>query len=251
MRFAHVINPVSVNKNNSSYLYYTQPITFESMYQSKMLIEKKNKNVYVDLYTINYEEDDEIIPDYFIKLPYLIKSTNSEYPKFSKKKLPFIQDIFDSINKYVNADYIIFTNSDIIIHNNFYQFIYKQIIKYNFDSMIINRRDNIPKFINNIQLNKEHLNLIFELSGERHIGRDCFIIENSILKKLNMKNMFIAHPPWGLMLMKYLSKLANKFKMLRSEFLTFHLGNDNNHQSSNKLDELTKINIINSKSIRI
>jgi hypothetical protein len=221
------------------------------MYQSKMLIEKKNKNVYIDLYTINYEEDDEIIPDYFIKLPYLIKSTNSEYPKFSKKKLPFIQDIFDSINKYVNADYIIFTNSDIIIHNNFYQFIYKQIIKHNFDSMIINRRDNIPKFINNIQLNKEHLNLIFELSGERHIGRDCFIIENSILKKINMKNMFIAHPPWGLMLMKYLSKLANKFKMLRSEFLTFHLGNDNNHQSSNKLDELTKINIINSKSIRI
>ena len=43
MRFAHVINPVSVNKNNSSYLYYTQPITFESMYQSKMLIEKKIK----------------------------------------------------------------------------------------------------------------------------------------------------------------------------------------------------------------
>ena len=131
MRFAHVINPVSVDKNNSSYLYYTQPITFESMYQSKMLIENKNKNVYVDLYTINYEEDDEIIPDYFIKLPYLNKSTKTEYPKFSKKKLPFIQDIFDSINKYVNADYIIFTNSDIIVHNNFYQFIYKQIIKHN------------------------------------------------------------------------------------------------------------------------
>jgi hypothetical protein len=251
MRFAHVINPVSVDKNNSSYLYYTQPITFESMYQSKMLIENKNKNVYVDLYTINYEEDDEIIPDYFIKLPYLNKSTKTEYPKFSKKKLPFIQDIFDSINKYVNADYIIFTNSDIIVHNNFYQFIYKQIIKHNFDSMIINRRDNIPKFINNIQLNKEHLNLIFELSGEKHIGRDCFIIENSILKKINMKNMFIAHPPWGLILMKYLSKLGNNFKMLRSEFLTFHLGNDNNHQSSNKLDELTKINIINSKLINI
>ena len=245
MRFAHVINPVSVDKNNSSYLYYTQPITFESMYQSKMLIENKNKNVYVDLYTINYEEDDEIIPDY------LNKSTKTEYPKFSKKKLPFIQDIFDSINKYVNADYIIFTNSDIIVHNNFYQFIYKQIIKHNFDSMIINRRDNIPKFINNIQLNKEHLNLIFELSGEKHIGRDCFIIENSILKKINMKNMFIAHPPWGLILMKYLSKLGNNFKMLRSEFLTFHLGNDNNHQSSNKLDELTKINIINSKLINI
>ena len=66
-----------------------------------------------------------------------------------------------------------------------------------------------------------------------------------------MKNMFIAHPPWGLILMKYLSKLGNNFKMLRSEFLTFHLGNDNNHQSSNKLDELTKINIINSKLINI
>lgn len=251
MIIAHVINPVLVDSSNTSYLYYTQPITFESMYQSKILTEKKNKNVHIDLYTINYEEDDKIIPNYFIKLPYLTKSTNSEYPSISKRKLPFIQDIFDSIKKYINADYIIYTNTDIIVHNNFYNFVYRRIIRYDNDSMIINRRDNIPKLINNIRLTKDHLKLIFELSGEKHPGRDCFIIEKELFDKINMCDMFVAHPPWGLVLMKHLDKISNNFKLLGMEHLTYHLGNDNSHKNNNKREPLTRLNYLNSKSVDI
>lgn len=249
MIIAHVINPVLANQDNTSYLYYTQPITFEAMFESKKYIENNHDNVKINLYSIGYPEDDIITPDYFIKLPYLTKSIKDIYIDLSEKKLPFLQDIFDSIKNYVNADYIIYSNSDIIVHTKFYEFIYTNINKYNYDSMIINRRDNIPKFINNIQLNKDYLNLIFELDGERHIGRDCFIIEKSIFDKIDMKDVFIAHPPWGLVLMKYLDDISTNFKLFRNEYLTFHLGNDNNHKNNNKQEPLTKINYTNSKNI--
>ena len=249
MLIAHIINPVLVDKNNSSYLYYTQPITFESLYKAELYAENKHKNLQIELYTVSYPEDNTIIPDYFIKLPCLTRSTKDIYPHISVKKLPFLQDIFDSINKYVSADYIIFTNTDIIAHYKLYDFIYENIKIFNYDSMIINRRDNIPKFINNIQLNHEHLNIIYELEGEKHIGRDCFVIEKKIFKKINMENIFIAHPPWGLILMKYLDKNSNNFKLFRNEYLTFHLGNDNNHKNNNKQEPLTQINYLNSKKI--
>ena len=84
----------------------------------------------------------------------------------------------------MNADYYIYSNSDIIVNKTFYEFIINKICRYNYDFMIINRRDNIPKFINDIRLTNEHLNLIYCLDGERHMGKDCFVIKKSILKNI-------------------------------------------------------------------
>ncbi len=110
-KIAHVINPFKCSEDNPSYLYYAQPITFKSMHNAQLKAQKSGINV--TLYSINYSEDDEIIPNYFIKLPHLKKSTKSEFPNISgNRKLPIIQEIFNSILKNCNADYIIFTNSD-------------------------------------------------------------------------------------------------------------------------------------------
>ena len=89
MIIAHIINPVNVNEDNPSYLFYTQPLTFESMLSSKKFVENKYNIHKINLYSINYPEDDIIIPDYFIKLPYLINSTKLKYPKLSKKNYLF------------------------------------------------------------------------------------------------------------------------------------------------------------------
>ena len=87
-------------------------------------------NIDIELYTVNYPEDDEIIPDYFIKLPYLTKSTKTEFPEISdKKKLPILQEIFNSILENSDAEYIIFTNSNIGVQENFYVKIYEFITK--------------------------------------------------------------------------------------------------------------------------
>ena len=54
--------------------------------------------------------------------------------------------MFDSILYNSDADYVIFTNSDIGVQKNFYKKVNEIINKENLKSFIINRRDNIPKF---------------------------------------------------------------------------------------------------------
>ena len=149
----------------------------------------------------------------------------------------------------MEADYYIYSNTDIILHKNFYNFVIKKIMRYNYDSIIINRRDNIPKTINNIRLTKEHLNLIYNLYGERHVGKDCFIIKKNIFQKINMKNMFIAYPPWGKVLANYLRSISNNYMLYGGEYYTYHLGNDNNHGNSSKKNLMTMQNYTNAKLV--
>ena len=75
----------------------------------------------------DYPEDDVIVPNFFTKLPHLKRSSKDLYD--SKKKLPFLQDIFNSILKHSNCDFIIFTNSDISVKPNFYEKVYQIITK--------------------------------------------------------------------------------------------------------------------------
>ena len=108
MKIAHVLNPFKCDKDNPSYLYYAQPITFKSMRNAQL--EAKKENIDVELYAANFPEDDEIIPDYFIKLPHLKKSTKTLFPRISgNKKLPIIQEMLDLTFNHSDADYIIFT----------------------------------------------------------------------------------------------------------------------------------------------
>ena len=66
-----MINPFKYTEDNISDLYYVQPIIFKSMYNAQLETQKVGTDI--KLYTINYPEDDEIIPEYFIKLFSLIQ----------------------------------------------------------------------------------------------------------------------------------------------------------------------------------
>lgn len=234
MKIAHIINPYNCDINNPSYLYNAQPITFKSMLISKKFIENNNKNIKIDLLTINYEEDDEIIPKYFIRLPYLNRSTKDYYE--TNKKLPFINDIIQSPLKYKNDyDYIIYSNCDISVKKHFYEKIYN-IIKYQkLKSFTINRRDNIPKKVGNYIFTEKDLKYLYKFKGKKHPGNDCFIIHKSLLKKIDLKDLFIGYGPWGSVLVKILIKLDNNFKKFKNEFITFHLGSDRSWKKDNSL----------------
>ena len=225
----HVINPFKCEKDNSSYLYYAQPITFKSMNIAKNKANKEIKNLNVKIFAINYLEDDSIIPKYFRKLNHLKRSTKDLYD--TNIKLPFIQDILDGLYNNTNSDYIIFTNSDISLKPNFYKKVYNIIKNEKRRSFTINRRDNIPKFfINNsnkkVYFNESHLNILNNFRGELHPGNDCFVIHKSLLKKINLKNLFIGYPPWGTVLVKVLEKLDSTFKIYKNLMVTYHLGKD-------------------------
>jgi hypothetical protein len=228
MKIAHVLNPFKCGKDNPSYLYYAQPITFKSMRNAQL--EAKKENIDVELYAANFPEDDEIIPEYFIKLPHLKKSTKTLFPGISgNKKLPIIQEMLDLTFKHSDADYIIFTNSDIGVQKNFYIIVNKLIKKYNYTSLIINRRD-IKKKNNGIRLTDkdEFMNIIYNLvkSGRKHPGRDCFVMKRNLITKINFDNMFIGYPPWGYTLHKKLLRISKNHKILWNSQLTFHLGSD-------------------------
>jgi len=79
MKIAHLINPYKCPKENKSYLYYAQPITFQSMRSAQL--EAKDKNIEVELCSAFFKEDEEIVPDYFVKLPYLVNSTKKFFSK--------------------------------------------------------------------------------------------------------------------------------------------------------------------------
>ena len=225
IKIAHLINPYKCKKNNSSYLYYAQPITFKSMHNAQL--EAHNIGIDVTLYAANYPEDDEIIPNYFIKLPYLKKSTASEFPKIAgNRKLPIIQEIFDLILQNSDADYVIFTNSDIGIQKDFYKKVTEFINKDNLKSFVINRRNNIPKFKDNKRLTEKNLDLIYKEKGMKHPGKDCFVMDRKILEQINMKLMFIGYPPWGRTLYNCLKKIDTNIYTYKNEYLTFHLGRD-------------------------
>jgi len=239
MKIAHVLNPFKCGKNNPSYLYYAQPITFKSMHNAQL--EAKNENIDVELYATNFPEDDEIIPDYFIKLPHLKKSTKKLFPNISgKKKLPIIQEILNLTFKHSDADYIIFTNTDIGVQKNFYIFVSNLIKKNNFTSFIINRRD-IRKRNNGIRLTHkdEHMDIIYNIakSGKKHPGKDCFVMSRDLIKKINLNNLFTGYPPWGNTLHIKLSRISKKHKIFFNLKITFHLGSDKAwKRSSNNLE---------------
>ena len=240
---AHIINPFKCKNDNKSYLYYAQPITFKSIYEAK-----KASYIDVNIYTANFSNDDDIIPEYFINLPNLTRSTLTEYPLIkNNRQLPFVQDIFDNLLNHSDADFLIYTNVDICIHENFYNRINEIIINNNSDCLIINRRDISRYNDDNEILSENDLQFIYNCKGEEHNGIDCFIIERNLLKKINMKNMFIGYPPWGFVLYELLKMHTKKILWLKDEFLTFHIGKDK--PWDNKDDELYKQNINNIKDI--
>ena len=85
MKFAHIINPVKVSADSE--LEIAQPITFESIRLAKEFATGKTE---VELYTVCYEEDHEIIPSFFTQLPNLKRSVLDVRNFPTPKKYPIL-----------------------------------------------------------------------------------------------------------------------------------------------------------------
>lgn len=211
MKIRHLINPFKCGPENRSYLYYAQPITFESMRRAQQACGN------VELCAIGFDEDYDIVPDYFTSLPPLQRSTDSEFPYCAQgRKLPFLQDMFDAVNG--DMDVFVFTNSDIGVQTDFYNDILRKLKSRK--SFTINRRNNIPKDLT--------LDEILKHPGEDHVGHDCFVMSSDIFDKINLGKMFTGYPPWGTTLVKMLKGLDKDFTVFKDEHLTFHIGDQGN-----------------------
>lgn len=216
LNLAHIINAVAVKE--SSDLYIAQPITFQSIKIAREFASQHSVDVAV--YSAQFEEDSSIVPGWIIKTPNLEKSVLDIGEFKTKRKLPLIQDILNSLYDESNADYFIYTNVDIALMPHFYVSV-RKIIELGYDAFVINRRT-IPKFYKNV----EDIPLMYSVIGKSHPGYDCFIFKRNIYPRYYLGTACIGMRNIGKVLMANLVAYATKFRIFENEHLTFHIGND-------------------------
>jgi hypothetical protein len=242
MRIAHVINTFKCSPDNSSNLHQAQNITFKSMRTAQIAAAKLN--IAVDLCAVGFKDDYEHVPDYFIKLPKLERSTRDTYK--SNKQLPFVQDIINAVMSASSADVIILTNVDIGLLPEFYITVATILNSTRLKAFTTNRRDiELTKVYSEKDMwsfSDASMASIYKAAKSKtksckHPGYDCFVIRRDVLKNVNLKNMFVGYPPWGLTLKNILDKVAFGYSGCFKQKLkiTFHLGFDNSWSWGHRL----------------
>jgi hypothetical protein len=214
MKFAHIINPVKAPKGSE--LSVVQPITFESIRVAKEFA----GNVDVELYTVSYAEDREIIPEYFVKLADLKRSL-LDCGTFTKaKKFPLLTDVFHALYHASDADHLIYTNMDIALMPQFYVTV-SNFLQEDYDAVLINRRGISAKY-NSV----EQLPLMYSDFGEPHPGFDCFVFKRELLNKIILENICLGVSFSEVALVHNFIAFAKRLKLVDDLHLTFHIGTE-------------------------
>lgn len=215
MKLAHIINPVKVPATSD--LYTAQPVTFQTIRVASQLAQG---TVDVELYTVCYPEDREIIPGLFNQLPNLQRSMQDAGTFNRNKKYPFIADILSSLYNATQADYLIYTNMDISLMPQFYTAV-AEILKEGYDAVLINRRGISAKY-----KSIDELPLMYSDYGKPHPGFDCFVFKRDLFPKLILENICIGVPFIEVALTHNLIAFAEKLKLVDDLHLTFHIGTE-------------------------
>jgi hypothetical protein len=214
MKLVHIINPFLPKPDSWSDQY--QKFTFEGI----RIASQNPQNPDLECLTAQFAEDHSFIPEWFRKTPDLGYSACDLEGLGGGRKLPFLADILDATWKFSIADYVVFSNVDIIPAPNFYIEIQK-LIQSGHHSFSINRRT-VPKF----DFGTVGLQKIFDLEGEPHPGHDCFVFPHKLIPQLELGRVLVGIPWVGLILHANLALKSPGFQTFAETFLTRHLGDD-------------------------
>jgi len=214
MTIAHIVQPVPVDR--SSDLFVAQPITFATMIAAR---EFAKTAVDVKLFAIQDHEDERMaLPEEFIRLPDLTRSI-LDYKTFKKeRKLPLIQDILASLFAASDALFFVYSNVDIALMPFFYQTVAMHLAQ-GYDALVINRRT-----ITNKYAAIQDIPLMCAETGAPHKGYDCFIFKRALYPRFQLGKIHIGSAGIGRALLANMAAVADKFRELRNEHLTFHIG---------------------------
>jgi hypothetical protein len=215
MKLAHIINPVKPPV--SSDLGIVQPVTFESIRIAHQFADGRTD---VELYSISYTEDHEIIPPIFKMLPDLTRSV-LDLGQFTRpRKYPIMMDVFKALYEASDADYLIFTNMDIALMPQFYAVV-SEILKDGYDALLINRRGISTQYKSVAQLP-----LMYSEYGHPHPGFDCFIFRRELVNKFQLENICVGVSYSEVALVHNFIAFAEKLKLVDDLHLTFHIGTE-------------------------
>lgn len=220
LSFVHIINPFSVYPGSQE--FFSQQLTFITMRNARLFADKKPV---VQLASAQFSQDRDMIPPDFMKTRDLERSI-LDYGTFQPpKKLPFLIDILTHAHAEFDADYVIYTNTDIHLQPHFYRLL-PELIAGGPCSFTITRRTLIHPYHRYADLPRMYLD-----PGEPHRGWDCFIFPREFIPHLYLKEVCLGAPLVGLALFANLQALDASFRQFRSLLLTFHLGNDRSWSS--------------------
>jgi hypothetical protein len=213
VKLAHIINPVKVPPTSD--LYTAQPITFASMQQAKAFA---SKQVTVELFTTQYAEDHDLIPDFFTRTPDLERSVLDVAPFDQPRKLPLLADVLERLYNATDAEYLVYTNVDIALMPFFYDAV-ADLIAQGHDAFAINRRR-----VSVTYTKVEQLPLLLADIGRPHPGFDCFVFHRSMYPKFKLGNICLGIPFIEATMVYNLVAAAANFRLFGDKHLTVHIG---------------------------
>ncbi|MDQ8184960.1 hypothetical protein [Pelagicoccus sp. SDUM812002] len=224
MKIAHVVNPVKVGSDSD--LFVAQPVTFETMRRAKAIAAPL---VDVELMSVQYSEDNDIVPDDFRTLPELETSVLDLGIFQRPRKLPILRHILDRAYQATDADYLIYTNVDIALMPHFYLSV-ANLLQEN-DGLVINRRT-----ISDSYQSPDQIPLMWAEAGRTHGGFDCFVFRRDAYPKFELADTCIGTKGIGVIAYANVVAHSRSFQLLTEAHLTFHIGNDMSWTSSSLSD---------------
>lgn len=211
--FAHILNPV--NAPQGSELARVQPVTFASI---RRALDEVNGEIDVRFFSAQFAEDHPVIPDWISRTPDLQRSMADLGTFRRKRKLPLFRDILERLDAASDADYFIYTNSDICLMPSFYR-LCNQYAEKGYDAFAINRRR-----ITNQWTSPAELELMYAEAGEKHPGYDTLVFRKSLLKRFVIGDICIGIPFFDTVLIHNFYAFAQDFRLFTGKHLTFHIG---------------------------
>lgn len=224
MKFTHIINPVKVSSDSD--LNIAQPITFRSMTAARSASIVPDN---IQLCTVSYEEDSEVLPIDFMKLSNLKRSVLDVGKFYKPRKLPLLKDILSTAIYETHSDFIIYTNVDISLQPYFYDFVAHKLNER--DALIINRRT-----IEKSEDATLPLSFFYQQIGKSHPGFDCFIFHRNIFDNFHLGDSCIGANWIGRILICNILAYSKNPEILEQSHLTFHLGDDRSWKISDFAD---------------
>jgi len=210
---AHIINPYQSDDASESHKH---AITFRSIEQASRQINPEE--IHLDLLTAQHSSDHAVIPDDYHKTKDFHRSVTDRHSFTKPKQLPLLKDILDRLYESSNAEYLIYTNMDIILQPHFYDKV-AQLIAKGHDAFIINRRR-----IEDKDYSEDDLPQILQQKGKSHPGFDCFVFHRSLYPYFQLGDVCVGIPFAGVTLAHNLFCFARYFGLYDDLHLTTHLG---------------------------
>jgi hypothetical protein len=173
------------------------------------------------LVSIQHKDDRDLTPEGFHCGRFLDRVVTDMAAFGKPQPLPLLFDILERGAEFAGPDdFIIYTNSDIILMPFFYSAV-RDFIGQGFDAINICRRT-----IGEHALYENHENLARSEVGTGHPGSDCFVFSRKIYDQFIRNDACIGKKEVAKSLLLNIATVAKRMLVLRNVNLTYHVGDD-------------------------